>query len=231
MLLSGELAASFGHEIFNKITALELEARNLAEGGPANNATRPQRMLELVLDLKHTVYAFQQTLRVNGEMELADVNFAIERAAILLRDLARKERVMLVKRLALGLPHAIGNQTFLQQAFLNIMLNAFQQMVLKAEMYQWHEQLLLEVNSTFLAEKNILQIRFKDNGPGIHKVNLAKIFAPGFSTRGGSGMGLYIARSFVQAMRGTLQVEESRVPLGTTFLVEIPITNSAISNE
>ena len=90
MLLSGELAASFGHDVFNKITALELEARNLTGANLTDKSTRPQTILELVLDLKNTVHAFQQMLDVKEKMELVDLNYTIERAVILLRDLAQK---------------------------------------------------------------------------------------------------------------------------------------------
>ena len=224
MLLSGELAASFGHDVFNKITALELEARNLADNNLTNKSSHHQKMLDLVLDLKNTVHAFQQMLRVKEKMGIVDVNYTIERAMVLLRDMARKERVQVINNLTNETPTVVGNQTFLQQAFLNIMLNAIQQMILKAKKYEWKEQPVLEISSILLSSKNMLQIRFKDNGPGIHKVHLAKLFSPGFSTRGGSGLGLYIARSFIHAIGGTLQVEESFVPLGTTFLLEIPVS-------
>ena len=222
MLLSGELAASFGHDVFNKITALELETRNLLDSGEANGGSRTQKVLDLVLDLKNTVHAFQQMLRSKEQMETMDINYIIKRSILLLRDLARKERVKIILKLVTELTSVIGISTVLQQVFLNIMLNAIQQMALKAEKFEWTGQRILEITSSLT--DNLLQIRFKDNGPGIHKEHLGKLFAPGFSTREGSGLGLYIARSFIQTLGGTLRVEETFVPLGTTFLVELPLT-------
>jgi two-component system sensor histidine kinase FlrB len=68
-----------------------------------------------------------------------------------------------------------------------------------------------------------VQARFSDTGPGIHRQLWEKIFALGFTTRaGGSGLGLYIARSLMGSMGGRIVLEESLVPLGTTFLVELP---------
>jgi signal transduction histidine kinase len=101
------------------------------------------------------------------------------------------------------------------------MLNAIQQMMLKTKQLEWEGERILEIIAT--TKENRVQIRFRDNGPGIHKEHLGKLFTPGFSTRGGSGLGLYIARSFVQALKGDLVVEETFVPLGTTFLVELPL--------
>lgn len=221
MLLSGELAASFGHDVFNKITALELEARNLLDNSEASSDSRTQKILDLVLDLKNTVYAFQQMLRSKEQMETMDVNYIIKRSILLLRDFARKERVKIILKLLPDPTPVMGISTVLQQVFLNIMLNAIQQMALKAEKFEWTGQRILEITSSLT--DNLLQIRFKDNGPGIHKEHLGKLFAPGFSTREGSGLGLYIARSFIQTLGGTLRVEETFVPLGTTFLVELPL--------
>jgi signal transduction histidine kinase/DNA-binding response OmpR family regulator/predicted RNA-binding protein with RPS1 domain len=220
MLLSGELAASFGHDVFNKITALELETRNLADGDPTGYRVRSQKLLELVLDLKNTAQAFQQMLRTKEQMEIVDANIIVQHADLLLKDLARKEKTQIVLKLAPHLPSITGNSILLQQAFVNIMLNAIQQMAQKAEKLRWTGKRILEVTS--LLREDSIQIRFKDNGPGIHKESLHKIFVPGFSTRGGSGLGLYIARSFIQMLGGTLRVEETLVPLGSTFLTELP---------
>ena len=220
MLLSGELAAGFGHDVFNKITALELEARNVIDMGIADK-TRSQRILDLVIDLKGTVQAFQQLLRKKEQVEPININGLVERALQLIRSAARKENTSIVLKLASKLPSITGNAIFLQQVFLNIMLNAIQQMALKAEKYEWDGKRTLEISSSLT--DNHIQVRFKDNGPGIHKEHLGRLFALGFSTRGGSGLGLYIALSFIQALGGRMIVEETLVPLGTTFLVELPL--------
>lgn len=229
MLLSGELAASFGHDVFNKITALELEGRNLTGNGITNDKTRPKKILDLVIDLKNTVYAFQQMLHIKEQIEIIDVNRVIDRANLLLRDLARKERTKIVLKLSSELPLVAGNSTFLQQVFLNIMLNAIQQMMQKACKFKWEGQRTLEISSSL--KNNLLQIRFKDYGPGIHKEHFEKLFLPGFSTREGSGLGLYIARSFLQTLGGALTVEETHVPLGTIFLVELPVMKPEAKHE
>jgi signal transduction histidine kinase len=221
MLLSGELAASFGHDVFNKITALELETRYLVESSDTRDRMHSKNLLELVLDLKNLAQAFQHMLRTQEHMETVDVSSVLQRNKLLLRDLARKERVQIVFKLTSAPCSIVGNSILLQQAFLNIMLNAIQQMAHKAKKLGWVSKRTLEI-TTLLNDGN-LQVRFKDNGPGIHKVSLRKIFIPGFSTRGGSGLGLYIARSFIQMLCGTLRVEETYIPLGTTFLVELPL--------
>lgn len=221
LLLSGELAASFGHDVFNKITALELEALNLADSAKRDFSRGADRLVGLVMDLKETTHAFQQMLRTKGTMEPVDVNSIIQRTILLLRDLARKERTQIILKLAPTLPLVMGNSILLQQTFLNLMLNAIQQMTRKAEMLKWTGRHSLEITTG--VKNGFLQVRFRDNGPGFHRETMRKIFMPGFSTRGGSGLGLYIARSFVQMLGGVLRVEETFIPLGSTLLVAIPV--------
>jgi hypothetical protein len=220
ILLSGELSAGFGHDVYNKITALEFEASNLVDMGNSDKA-RPQRILDLVLDLKGTVQAFQELLQNTGQVKLVPINELVERALRLIRPVARKERGNIVLDLAPNLPLTMGNVIFLQQIFLNLMLNAIQQMALKAGKFNWNGKRTLEIST--LLKENCIQVRFRDNGPGIHKEHLGKLFTPGFSTRGGSGLGLYIAHSFIQALGGRIIVEDTLIPLGTTFLVELPL--------
>jgi len=63
-----------------------------------------------------------------------------------------------------------------------------------------------------------------DNGPGISAEHLHKIFSPFYSTKsseGGTGLGLYISRSIVEDLGGTLSVE-SVEGTGTRFRIVLP---------
>lgn len=221
MLLSGELAAGFGHEVANKISGLELQLLQLPIHGDRDELQAElASVLNLTLDLKSTVEAFQQLPRTNeGQMavDLCDVNATLQRAELLLRPVARREGVKISQRLASNLPPVAGSAITLQQVFLNLMLNAVQQMSLRPA-----EHRILAISASAGKEPFPIQVHFRDTGPGIHKPLWEKIFAPGFSTRGGSGLGLFIARSFLHSLGGRIRVEESFVPLGTTFLIELP---------
>ena len=222
VLLSGELAAGFGHDVFNKITALELEARNLIDIGD-DGQKRAQRILDTIMNLKGTVQAFQQLLQRKELTEPINVHDVLEQSIQLILPLARKERTTITQKLANEHLMTLGNRIFLQQVFINIMLNAIQQMALKAERLGWKGKRVLEIASVKI--NNQVQIRFQDNGPGIHKQSLIRLFTPGFSTRGGSGLGLYIAQGFIKKLGGRVVIEKTFVPLGTTFMVELPGMN------
>lgn len=215
LLLGGELALSLAHEVSNKISSLEFGLSSAITDGQASLAN----MHALLLDLKTIVGSFHQMMQAKDVPAPFDVNGVIRRAEMLLRAQARKQGVKMSVRLADNLPTATGNEIASQQVFLNIMLNAIQQMALRQDGHR-----LLEITTAREGErcKRPIKVRFTDTGPGIHKQLWEKIFVLGFSTRGGSGLGLYIARSLADSLGGKILVEESFVPAGTTFLVELP---------
>jgi len=239
-LLSGELAAGFGHEVYNKISGLEIQIRNLrAEyersshaGEDVASADPPTfakigraigGVLETALDLKRVAVSFRELTR-SEEQEEIDVNEVIWRAELLLRPTARKRKVRITTKLAPDLPRTPGSATRLQQVFSNVMLNAVQQVAQKMERLSDNRG-ALEVTSAWEPEDTVypIKVRFTDTGPGIHRRLWESIFALGFSTRpGGAGLGLFVARSVVESMGGRITVERSVIPLGTTFLVELP---------
>ena len=67
-----------------------------------------------------------------------------------------------------------------------------------------------------------VSIHVEDDGRGIAAENLGKVFAPGWSGRGGNGLGLYTVAQTVAAHRGQVRC----VPLerGTRFTIRLPIT-------
>ena len=70
-----------------------------------------------------------------------------------------------------------------------------------------------------------------DNGAGMPREVKRKLFNKFFSTKGakGTGLGLVITRKVVEEHRGTMRVE-SEPGKGTTFTIEIPITDTADEN-
>ena len=238
-LLGGQLATGFGHDVYNKMSALELQVRNLKascaqllgqgeEGITQSDHTADlpqevQRLLDTTLDLKETVSAFRDLVRAEDRVEV-DVNVVVQRAERLLVDIARKERISIELDLAPDLPPVIGSTVRLQQVFLNVMHNAIQQIGLKAENWAGTPRTLTVSTGHDERPQPTVWARFADTGPGIHRQLWNNIFALGFSTRpDGTGLGLFIARSLMAWMGGQIAVERGPVPSGTVVRVELPI--------
>ena len=101
----------------------------------------------------------------------------------------------------------------LNQVFLNLVVNARQAMGSKGT---------LTISTRDVGDE--IEIRFRDDGPGIPPEHLARIFDPGFTTKGvgvGTGLGLAICFRLVEAHQGRLTVE-STVGEGATFVIRLP---------
>ncbi|MCH7548661.1 MAG: hypothetical protein IH969_03830, partial [Candidatus Krumholzibacteriota bacterium] len=67
--------------------------------------------------------------------------------------------------------------------------------------------------------------RITDTGKGISPENIAKLFDPGFTTKGvgvGTGLGLSISYKIISNHGGTIDVE-SEVGRGTSLTIRVPI--------
>ncbi len=101
----------------------------------------------------------------------------------------------------------------LNQVFLNLLINGKQAIKDKGT-----------ITITTFAKDRKVYIVFKDDGVGIPKENLPKIFDPGFTTKGsgiGTGLGLSICYQIIQTHRGEIRVE-SQPEKGTTFTIILP---------
>ncbi|HDS00488.1 MAG TPA: PAS domain S-box protein [candidate division Zixibacteria bacterium] len=102
----------------------------------------------------------------------------------------------------------------MNQVFLNILNNARQAIRDKGQI----------TIRTYLKD-NLAHIEISDNGVGISRQNLKKIFDPGFTTKGvgvGTGLGLSICYQIISGHYGDIEVE-SEPGIGTTFTIKLPL--------
>ena len=99
---------------------------------------------------------------------------------------------------------------------MNILNNACQAIGDQGDIY---------IKTEFMSEEKQVRIQIKDNGSGIEKDNLEKIFDPFYTTKTvgeGTGLGLSISYGIVKSHGGLITVE-SKEGEGTTFLIDLPI--------
>ncbi len=108
-------------------------------------------------------------------------------------------------------PIILGDSDLLYQAFLNITMNAFEFM---------DEGGSFEI--TIQPEESTVKITFADDGQGIKKENLNKIFTPFFTTNQmGTGLGLAVVHNIVTAHNGEIKVS-SEEGEGAVFTIVLP---------
>jgi signal transduction histidine kinase len=107
------------------------------------------------------------------------------------------------------LPSVSADSAMLQQAFLNLALNAFQAMPAGGR---------LRIAAAARPGRRV-EVMFEDNGVGIPPEHLEKIFDLYFTTKEhGTGIGLSMVYRTVQLHDGEIEVQ-SVVGNGTTFRV------------
>jgi PAS domain S-box-containing protein len=142
--------------------------------------------------------------------------------------LARREKLMQDRSISLHrqyedpLPKTAIDRPQMEQVLENLIINAIQAMPKGG-----HLAVKVNVETEDLGEgiksKPMLQIRICDTGKGIPPEMQARIFDPFFTTKkGGTGLGLAVARRIVGLHNGKLQVE-SWSGTGTIFKIMLPI--------
>ncbi|MDD2921679.1 MAG: ATP-binding protein, partial [Anaerolineales bacterium] len=233
--LIGNLASGMIHEMNNLAGPLLFEAdtvkKNLArlseESGKNDYTDVNNELLNIEQDIRQIVgitKAFGKIVR-KAATETIRVDEMIDNTLLLLREISRRARV----RLQFNAPDhlvVVRNQpVVLEQIFLNVVLNAVQQVSEWRKNGEGYIQIDLDMG-LIDGDKDavICRILVSDNGPGVHASLWERIFEMGFSTRkDGSGIGLHVSRNLIENMNGRIYVADSHVLSGSVFALEFPI--------
>jgi signal transduction histidine kinase len=123
-----------------------------------------------------------------------------------------------------------GDDCGLQQAFVNLFLNALEAMGPDGALTVATEIVSATVPPGASQEPASLRqcrVRIQDTGPGIRPEDKRHLFQPFFTTKPtGTGLGLAITRRIIQEHRGSITVE-SHLGQGTTFNIVLPVSIGA----
>jgi len=219
------MAASIAHEVSQPLGAISLNTETalllLSRSPPDTDEVRTT--------LKDIAAAAARGSQVTASLRAMFKQGAYERIAFdadgLVREVLamlevdlRAQHVSVSAKLRGGLPRLHADRGQLQQVFLNLTMNAIEAMhsVTDRPRRLWITSELTEDSSAIL-------VTIKDSGAGIDSKDRGSIFEPFFTTKSaGTGIGLTICRSIIDAHGGSLQVSANH-PHGTIFEVVMPI--------
>lgn len=210
----GELSAGMAHEIRNPLASIRGTAEILRDGIKADDprAEFATILVREVDRLNLVVADFLDFAKpASAEMARIDLVAALGEVMALTRLSAAKKGVAVT---CAGVPalEIIADRNQLKQAFLNLILNAFEAMPSGG---------ILTI--TTLVVEGEAQISFVDSGSGIAPEHLASIFSPFFTTRrDGTGLGLAMTHRIVAGHGGRIEVA-STPGAGATFTVILPM--------
>jgi len=230
----GEMAAGFAHEINNPLqiikneqSLLDIYISELKENGtlkPSSTLTDINDSLsQIQLQISRCSQITQSILKFSRQNEPAfthvDVQKVISEVSGMIDKKANVNGIALSYDISKNTPEVYGDPTQIQQVLLNIYNNAIDAIIEKHG--PSGGRLSIQANQ---GANGWVEISIQDNGVGIKKENLDKIFAPFFTTKPvgrGTGLGLAVCYGIIQSMGGTLQVS-SQEGDGTTFTIQLP---------
>lgn len=220
----GTFAASIAHEVKQPLAAIALNAEAglnwLAQQPPQLEQARGALRLVLQAGAGATgvIRSLRDMARKSGpELSSFAVDPAIGEVLLLLHSELHKHGVQLCVELALDRHRLHADRIQFQQVIMNLLLNAVESMSTVHDRPR-----TLHLRSALADASGALRISVEDNGVGIDSKAAGRLYEPLFSTKpDGTGMGLSICRSIVEAHGGRIW-STSRQPHGAAFHVSLP---------
>ncbi len=230
LALMGELAASLAHEVNNPVGAMVTNA-NAGQRMLAHGQLGTEELQELFADIisdghraREVIEGIRNMVRKSeATRSLIGVDEVIRDLLRIVRADATARQVTLVAEVAANAGVVMGNRVQLLQVLLNLTLNAFEalsgvqadarRVVIRAER----------------ASDGKIRVSVRDSGPGFPAGIVDQLFEAFFSTKSeGTGMGLAIARTIIEAHGGTLSGKNADGG-GAIFTICLPEATGAKS--
>ena len=217
MTTLGELTASLAHEVNQPIAAAVTNAntclRWLTRDQP-DVAEAREAAARIVKDATRAAEIISRTRLLfkkgTAQRELVGVNEMVREMIVLLRGEATRHKILIGTELAANLPHVMADRVQLQQVLMNLMVNGIEAM----KDVDGKRELLVKSQRT---ENQEVIVSVSDTGVGLPAQQTDQIFKAFFTTKAqGTGMGLSISRSIVEAHGGRLWADGNS-PRGASF--------------
>jgi len=221
----GELSAGVAHEINNPLNGIINFAQLLKDDGVAQTEEQ-RRMVDGIIGEGERIARIVRDLLTfarRDPSELTRVHLAetINASMSLFGHQFVKDGIEVEVSVEDGLPAVWADGSRLRQVVINLISNAHHALRAKAA---GPKVLRVTARAVERAGARRVHLEFYDNGAGIRREDIDKVFDPFFTTRratGGTGLGLSLSFGIVREYGGTVTVE-SVEGSHTRFVVELP---------
>ena len=226
----GELIAGVTHEVNNPLAVVMGYSEMIL--GEENLDPQLRKSIDVIYNEANRARKVIQNLLSfarghSPEKQFTSINEIMEKTLSLTEYDLRKNNIEVVKRFDPDLPGTMADPNQLQQVFLNLIINAEQamsgnagkkQLTIESRVKNGQSRISADVGS-------VIELSFRDNGPGITEKHLKKIFDPFFTTKPvgkGTGLGLSVSYGIIKEHGGEIYAH-SREGEGATFFIELPV--------
>lgn len=237
----GQLAAGVAHDFNNLLTAIRghvsLARTTLPKDHPAaENLGHVEQAAAQAAGVVNALMTFGGG--TPGRRRAVSMRAMTEAATGMFRRALQPQIAFASKVPSTGSLMVVADPHLIQQAILNLLINARDAIVARMEEQRasgvpdahapWGT-ITLRAAAVRAGGLPMVEVCIHDNGTGIAQEHLSRIFEPFFTTKQlgkGSGLGLSIVHTIVQEHAGSLTVA-STLGEGTTFTIRLPAANDA----
>lgn len=217
----GQLSAGIAHEIRNPLTSINFNVQLLAKKGDTGDAAR-----NLIKDTQEGIDRIR--ILIKGMLDFAkpslpslksDSLLRVVQGSIALLESQLKEKKVEVRcEMQDNLPPVVLDAHQIQQVLVNLLLNGMQAMPEGGVI-----RIVSHLQNASGKHGDHIQLQVIDQGSGISRDNLSRIFNPFFTTKPeGTGLGLSIVHKILEQHNIIMDVLSER-HRGTTFILQFPI--------
>jgi signal transduction histidine kinase len=213
---AGRLAAKIAHQIKNPLGIINNAAYSLQRAYQEGKPLNPQQIEIIREEVEHADQTITKLMGyaqlAEGKVERLNVTDEIDRAVDHAMPSAAKYPIIVDKEYEAGLPVLMMQRGHLMEVLVNLIQNAREAIVGRGQ-----------IRITARSDQDyVVIVTVADDGPGIPKAKLDKIFQPYFTTKEkGTGLGLSIVKHNIELYGGTVRVE-SELGKGTRFVLQFP---------
>lgn len=240
------LIVGLAHELKNPLSGIRGAAQIIVEG--TSNKEERIKCAEIIIKEADRLKALLETLKglepfAKEIFEPVDIHEILLEIILLESKSSKEKHIQFIQNFDVTLPLVQGDRDSLKQVLLNLIKNAIQAIpdspsprippsLSRSPIQSGRSGMPLgtvEISTRWvtdykLKDENAISIEIRDNGTGIQKEALEKIFSPFYTTKKeGSGLGLFLAYQIIAKHGGAIQVE-SELGKGTVFKVYLPIS-------
>lgn len=183
---------------------------------------------ERIQHIRDIVMAQQSLSRVNAIHEKIKLSEVVKATIMMIGGQLSEKDIEIIEEYQ-DVPEMYIDRSKLMQILVNLMQNA-KDALLEDQTAKSHKHIKISIKLS-TTKDNLVILTVKDNGLGISKENIEKIFSYGFSTKThGHGIGLHSSALSATELGGKLKMESDGIGQGALFTLELPVTTEPPNN-
>lgn len=219
----GRLAAGVAHELKNPLAVVRMGLQVLEKPGETDEQARGELMRDMITAVDRADVVVRELLNYAAPRKLSltplDLHDVLEAVLTLIRPQAKAGKVRVSSELGKDIPKLSLDTNKIQQALLNLIMNAVQASspgqtvqirTRKKSLSGLGNNVGNSLMDRFRVGDELVFVEVEDQGPGIPADKLAQIYDPFFTTKPtgqGTGLGLTVTRAIIEMHGGVIELQ------------------------